>query len=143
MTRDRKTDRAALDRLADALVEDIINTSDEDILAETAETYGDPDEIAAQLRAMFEKTLHEEGKAKLAAARKAASAAQMGRPAVIPIENAEARRRYERIVSGDSALSAKLTMAARKGEGESERDIDGAIEDLAELGAFDEQDDDN
>ena len=142
MTGDRKTDRAALDRLADALVDDILNASDEDILAEIAETYGDPDKLTVQMRILFEKTLHETGKSKLAAAKKAAVTARRAGPTVVRLDSAEARRRYERMVAGDPELSAKLTMAARKGEGESERDIEGAIEDLAELGAFDEEDDD-
>jgi hypothetical protein len=141
MTGDRKTDRAALDRLADALVDDILSASDEEILAETTDTHGDPEELAAEMRALFEKTFHEEGKAKLVAAKKAANAARTLGPTVVPLDNAEARRRYERMVAGDSELSDKLTMAARKGEGESERDIEGVTEDLAELGAFDQEDD--
>ena len=36
-----------------------------------------------------------------------------------------------------------LTLAARKGESHSERDIESAIEDLAELGAFDEEGNDS
>ena len=53
---------------------------------------------------------------------------------MLNIDRAEARRRYER-------MTTKLTLAARKGkgEGQSEHDVDSAIEDLAELGAFDEE----
>ena len=40
------------------------------------------------------------------------------------------------------AQDRDLTLAARKGEGQSERDIESALEDLAELGAFDEEGDD-
>lgn len=57
MAGDSKKERAALGRLADALVEDIINTSDEDILAEFRETHGDPEKHATEMRALFEKSL--------------------------------------------------------------------------------------
>ncbi len=62
---------------------------------------------------------------------------------MVNIAPAEGRRRYEAVIAKDPDLSAKLTMAARKGEGQSERDIESAIEDLAELGAFDDQEDDD
>jgi hypothetical protein len=133
MTGDPKKERAALDRLADALVDDILNASDEDILAESTEEYGDPARLAAEMRAVFERTALGAGKAKLALAKQAAAEARRKGATVLRIDSAEARRRYERITS-------PLTLAARKGEGQSERDIDSAIEDLAELGAFEEDD---
>ena len=44
-----------LGRLADFLVEDILDASDEDILAEAVEDGEDPEAIAAAVRALFEK----------------------------------------------------------------------------------------
>jgi len=135
-------EREALDRLADALVDDILNTPDEDILAEAAEDAGDPAKIAEEMRTLFERAALEDGKAKLAAARKAAAAARRQGGAVVNLDPNEARRRYKSTVAKDSALASKLTMAARKGEGQSGRDIDSAIEDLAELGALDDDETD-
>lgn len=54
----------ALDRLANALVDDILNTTDDDILAEVTEDNGDPEKIAEEMRALFERTVQEQGKAK-------------------------------------------------------------------------------
>jgi hypothetical protein len=54
MTDDWKA-QAALDRLADALVEDILSASDEDILAEFRESGGDSERNATDMRALFEK----------------------------------------------------------------------------------------
>lgn len=142
MTGDPKKERDALDRLADAFVEDILSASDEDILAEIAEDYRDPKELGEEMRALFERTLQEEGRAKLAAAKKAAAEARSKSASVVRIEPAEARRRYERMIDNDHELSSKLTLAARKGKGQSERDVKSAIEDLAELGAFDDEDSD-
>lgn len=50
-----KSDRTALDRLADALAEDILNASDQDILAEVKEDGEDPAAIAAEVQALFAK----------------------------------------------------------------------------------------
>lgn len=57
MTGENKKERAALNRLADALVDDILNTSDEDILTEFKETHGDHAQNAAAMRTLFEKTV--------------------------------------------------------------------------------------
>jgi hypothetical protein len=51
------TDRKALDRLADAMCEDIMAMTDEEILAEFAEDVGDPHEYAAKMRALFEDAI--------------------------------------------------------------------------------------
>jgi len=61
MTGRPKTERAALDRLVDTLVEDI--------LAEFRETQGDPELHAADMRARFEKSLIAANKKRLAAAK--------------------------------------------------------------------------
>ena len=139
MTGDPKMGRDALDRLADAFVEDILSASDEDILAEIAEDYGDPERLSEEMRALFERTILEQGKAKLAAAKEAATEARETGDSVVGIDQAEARRRYESIIDNDRELSSKLTLAARKGEGQSERDVESAIEDLSELGALDDE----
>jgi len=49
------TARDDLDRLASALVEDILETSDEDILAEVEEDYTDPEAHMAEMRALLER----------------------------------------------------------------------------------------
>lgn len=49
--------RKALDRLADALVEDIMNLSDEEIMEEFREDHGDPERHIAEMRALVEKSV--------------------------------------------------------------------------------------
>ena len=142
MTGDQTKARAALDRLANALVDDILNDSDEVILAEAKEEGVDPARLADEVRQLFERTTAEAGKARLAAAKRAAADARQSDARVASLDSADARRRYDAMIDQDRRLTEKLTLAARKGEGLSERDIESAIEDLAELGAFDEEDDD-
>ena len=50
MTGNQKKERNALDRLADALVDDILNASDEEVLAEAEEDGIDPTGLAGHLR---------------------------------------------------------------------------------------------
>lgn len=139
MTADPKKEREALDWLVDALVEDVISASEEDILAEAVEEGIDSVQVATDMRAIFERAVNEGGKAKLAAAKAAVRLATSQPETGYKANMQEARRRYEAMFGRADDLT--LTMAARKGKGESERDIDSAIEDLAELGALEDEED--
>lgn len=140
MTGEPKTVRAALDRLVDALVEDILSASDEDILAELRETEGDPERHAADMRARFEKSLIAANKSKLAAARAgvAASRRAAGMPApAIDIAAARARLRAALDMPG---VAQRLTLAARKESEMSDADILSMLDDLRELGILPPED---
>ena len=76
MTGDQKKERNALDRLADVLVDDILNASDEEVLGEAEEDGIDPAKLASHLREVFERAVTEAGKRKLAAARRGAANAR-------------------------------------------------------------------
>ena len=142
MTGDQRKEREALNRLADGLVDDVLEASDEEVLTEAEEDGIDPGRLAGHLRDVFGRAAVDAGKQKLAVARQGAANARRSRARVVRIDHADARRRFEAMIAEDPKLTEKLTLAARKGEGQSDRDMDSAIEDLAELGAFDEEDDD-
>lgn len=133
---DTKKERLALDRLADALVEDILSTSDEDILTEFKESHGDPDRHAAEMRALFEKLLIAANKTRLGAAKAGAAASRQSPPSTRPasIDLAQARARLRALTL--SAASPKLTLAARKESELSDADISGMLDDLRELGVL-------
>ena len=57
MTRERE--RKALNRLADALVDDVLDSSDEELLAEAEEDGIDAPGLAEHLRGVFEHTVAE------------------------------------------------------------------------------------
>lgn len=136
MTGKSTTARAALDRLSDALVEDILDTSDEDILAEIRETGGDPERDAADMRALFERSLLAANKKRLAAAKAGVSAAreQTGKPA--PTIDILAARARLRAVLAQPDLIPKLTLAARKESELSDADVISILDDLRELGVL-------
>jgi hypothetical protein len=132
------------DRLNDALVDDILNASDEDILAEFTEEGGDPERNAEEMRALFEKSVLTTNKGRMVAAkagaaadRKAARQASAG-----AIDIADARARLRAIINHPDVPS-DLTLAARKEDELSDVDILGMLEDLAELGIMPPEADDD
>lgn len=137
MTGENTKERAALARLADALVEDILTTSDEDILAEFKETQGDPAQNAVAMRALFEKTVIAMNKQRLADAKAAVAAARRwtAPASVKTVDIVEARRRLRRVL--DTAPNNQpVTIAARKESELSDADVLGMYEDLNELGVI-------
>lgn len=133
MTARKNREREALERLEDALVNDVLNASDEDIIAEMKEEGIDPEQHAAQMRERFAAVVLQANKQRLLAAREAVAPAR-SRPFAAPagpVDMAEARRRLRSVMA-----SQPLTLAARK-EKETEMsdaDVLGLLEDLRELG---------
>lgn len=132
-----KNDRAGrpIGRLADEFVEDILSMSDEEVLAEFREDGGDPEQHASEMRAMFENSLLTANKARMSAAKAGVASSRRtmsGPPApVVDITNARARLRAV-IARADSIPG--LTLAARKEDELSDSDVIGMLEELAELG---------
>ena len=130
-----KKERAALDRLADFLVDDILSVSDEDVLAEFRETHGNPDLNAAEMRALFERSVLISNKKRLAAAKVGVVESRGSSiPSTTSPIDMEAARARLRAVIDTSGLPQKITLAARKENELSDADILGMLEDLRELG---------
>lgn len=137
MPQDKERDREAIARLTESMIDHIISSNDEEILSESKELYGDIPQAAAQMRALLEKTVLHANKRNLENARIALAQSNVGSEAtVLPINKLEARQCYEAFLVRDSDASSKITMAARNGKQQSQRDIDSALSDMAELGAF-------
>jgi hypothetical protein len=137
MNTPKDDERAALDRLADALVEDILSASDEEILAEARRDTQSPEKMVAATRAVFERAMVAEGKARLANARAAVQRErQLGTSSVRSLSSQDARRQLQSVLTQDPELEKKLTLAARKGEGLSDEDVYGMLEDLEALGVI-------
>lgn len=132
-----KNDKASgpLGRLADSLAEDILNMSDEDILAEFREDGGDPEQHAASMRAMFENSLLAANKARMASAKAGAAASRRAArmPAAGIVDIADARARLRAVIERAGTVPG-LTLAARKEDELSDEDVLGMLEEMAELG---------
>jgi hypothetical protein len=140
-----KKKRAALDRLADFLVDDILSASDEDILAEFRELHGDPDHNATEMRALFEKSVLVSNKKRLANAKAGVvENSRSSKLATAKAINIQAARARLRKIINEPSLPLKITLAARKENELSDADILGILDDLRELGILtsdDSQDD--
>lgn len=138
-------EQEALDRLAAALAEDVLNTSDDELLKDAKAEGRDIATAGSRGRTIFARAVKAEGKRRLMAARAAVDAKQVGRLSTraAAISDSQARRMVDAALQ-DSETKAKLTMALRKGQllrtrGEggqpmSDGDIRGILEDLDELG---------
>lgn len=130
-----------LGRIADKLADDLGKLSDAELLAETREIGLDPKALAVQAKAAIEQAMLEHGKKRLAAARAAATAATATRKIsnVASLSLEKKRTILNQFAANDVGLREKLTLAARKGDAQSERDIDSFLQALFELGVIDDQ----
>lgn len=129
-------------RLTNALVKDIIELSDEEILAEANEKFDDPTVEITRLRGLINNALLKASKAKLVEAKMQVANHNQKNTAnnVIPLTTLQKKLIIERFTNQDCDLQQKLTLAARKGEGiQTENDIEGMFEDMIELGIIDNQ----
>jgi len=143
MTGKARNYRNELDRIADALIEDILATPDEEIIAEAREDYGDPGRVADEVRAVYERAGLVVGKGKLQAA-KAAMASARASCSHGPlgfVDIASARHFLARIAANDPDIDQRITLAARNLDDLSDNDVIGMINDLRELGVLQEGDD--
>ena len=140
MTDTRNDKRRKLVSLADALFDDLIAASDEDILNEVVEAGGDGAAISDQMRAGFEKTLVQARKERMKAAQAGRKAAQASRATVDVVEISTARRALKQAFKQEG-----LSMAARN-ETESDLTDEEVLRkygDLVRLGVIDPNEADN
>jgi hypothetical protein len=133
MTGGKKEASDALDRLAAALVDDVLATSDAEILAEFRADGGDPEQHAAEMRALFERSLISSNKGRLQAARAGVARAESSERSSSAVDMSKARQRLRGVLQ-TLPEAQRLTLAARKESELSDADVVGLLEDLSELG---------
>jgi len=133
MTNDKKYDES-IDRLTQALVEDILSTPDEEILAESLEAGEDVKAVVQNTKQIFERAKSNLSKARLIEAKSAAKAYQQQSNKVLTMQPNDARKKLETLLAQHPETTAKLTLAARKGKELSDEDVKNMLEDLEELG---------
>jgi hypothetical protein len=120
--------------LEDGILDSVLDLTEAELDSELEELGFNPADREAQARAAVTKGIMAARKVALKAARSELDRFK-GRQANTrnPTDVVAGREMFERIKAGDSGLSSKMMMAARKGEGLTENDIDGIAEDLADL----------
>jgi len=128
-------DRAKLARLADALMQDILAMPDAEIIAEVErEGIERARTILIEVKMNISKQLLNKAKAQHDAWRATQSRN------VVSLDRSTARDHFDRIRHGDPEFNQKITLAARNGKAPTDSDIDGLIDDWADLRRLDGQD---
>jgi len=118
--------------LADAMVEDILSMTEEELLAEAREDGVDLKANLARERELFGKAKVHAAKSQLRAAQAAVRDSKVS-PTVVPMSGRVVER-YNNILKSGSSGSLPITLAARNGSEMSESDRQKLIEDMIELG---------
>jgi hypothetical protein len=129
---DPKETQESLQALRKAMIEDIMEASDEEILAEFATDVGSPSENAKRMRELFQHTLLLANKTRLKAAQAGAAASKTS-TVKAPIQIAEARARLRQVLDAH-ANDKSFTLAARKESELSDADVLDLLEVMQELG---------
>jgi hypothetical protein len=131
MSRDHD-DRAKLERLAEAFMQDILATSDDEILAEVDQ------ERIARVRTMLIEAKASLAKRALPKAKAEHEAWSVSRSTrVVAIDRSNSRAEFEQLRRGDPDFNRKMLMAARKGKAPTDTDVEGLIDDWADLKRLD------
>jgi hypothetical protein len=134
----KRSNQEMLESLSDALVTDILNASDEEILSEGSEEFGTSKAEADHVRELFKQAQAMVAKKRLKAAREEIEQQRKTpqRVKIIPLKPLEARRKLEALLNEHPEATREFTLAARKGKDLSDADILSMLEDLQELGLY-------
>jgi len=137
MNSDKGSACRQLNRLAQALDQQIDTLSDDEIIAEAAVLHGDAEKAARETRDLIQGVISKCGRRRLEAARRAYDAQITGaRSNVVRLPLERKLAVIERVAAGD--FGKQLTLAARNGSA-TETDIDSLLDDLVKLGLIDEE----
>ncbi len=137
----KTTGREELRRIADAFDEDILNASPAQLREQLADEGLDEAKAIAEMDSILEEARKSCGNALLELA-KAAIAARGAKPQnVSPIDRERVRGKLGVMHSGAGENVEGMMLAARKGKKLSERDEEGALDDLAQLEALEKEGD--
>lgn len=122
--------------VADAFAEDILDLSDDEVMSEAQEKYGDVELEISNTRNIFNSAAMKSKKSKLAAARQHLdSNRNQNNPT--NILSLSIRDKKKLITQAKQSVDS-LTLAARNEEEMSKSDTDGILQDLIDLGVIDE-----
>lgn len=135
--------RKSIDELRDlgeALDESILASSDAEVSEELASLGVDPRKVETEMDTIAEEAKRLAGKSRLARAKVSVSAFRNNSSNAAPGDRSALRARLQTMQSGRSAANDGLMIAARKGKDVSASDEEGALDDLAQLGALESGD---
>jgi len=124
-----------LARLTDALIENLMATPDEAIIAEVAEENGDAVAEAERMGAILTAVSKRAAKRKLEAARAALRQPRASTAHHAPSRALDVKKRLlMEVIARQKSAPQRLTLAARNADDLTEADIDSLLEDFQDLG---------
>lgn len=129
----KPTPREELERIEDALVDSILNASGDELREELAAAGIDPDSCIAEVDVTIAAAKAESARNRLTEARTELAAWRRRDPKVNAAALDAARAKFDRLRSGDQDLKQRMMLAARKGDGLSDSDMEALLKDLAAL----------
>lgn len=132
--------RKKLARLTDILVDDILQTTDAEILSEVEDNGKSVKAEVNSLREILKKAEKQVAKSRLVSARAAIDrqkkAEQVAKGKAIRLSPEDARLALDTILRKHPESTQEFTLAARKGRDLSDTDVMSMLEDLQELGLY-------
>ncbi|MEH2563802.1 hypothetical protein [Bradyrhizobium sp. AZCC 2289] len=129
-----------LRRIGEAFDDSILATSPEELREEFAAQGLDVEKVEAEMDAINASAKLAGAKMRLERARDAVKAAKIQPTVVSSAERESVRAKLHDMRAGKGGNASGLMMAARKGDGLSESDEEGAVDDMAQLAALEAQD---
>jgi len=143
MTDKTNTPKKKFDRIADKLIDDLFETSDQELLAEAIDDYGDVDEAVADVKNIWKNAQQTTGKRRLQTAKQSLTNQRdlHSKSTSINITNISNARKFLRnIIDNKDNLPGQLTLAARNLDDLTDEDVLKILNDLHELGAISDKD---
>ncbi|RNJ48044.1 hypothetical protein D1O30_19580 [Methylocystis hirsuta] len=129
-----------LEHVEDAIIDSILRLSGDQLDDELRDAGIEPNDALSKVDAAIERGILKAGKANLERARAQLALVKSGLSSSLAANKRTTRERFEKIRSGKANDSEPIMMAARKGEELSKNDIEGLLEDLAELDQLEDDD---
>lgn len=136
MTVTKTREQLQLERISDFLAEDILTSSDEEILAIAADHHADLEAETKRIFCLVQEAINEHGKRKLQEMRDLYKQQEKSAPlSIVSLNTNEKKAIISRLINNNSPV----TMAARNAKELSGSDLDAYLEGLYELGVIDEK----
>jgi hypothetical protein len=138
MTSQKKVTAAEeLGRIDKAIDESILGASASELREEMAAEGEDAEKTVKVIDAAIARAKTTGGKRRLAQAKAELEERRNSSGSVVKLDREIARARFKEMKSKDPELASKMMMAARDGQGLSESDLEGLLDDIVELDGLD------